>query len=87
LNGYGGKDFFGLFEYWLEHASECGTFEELDLDKTALVKVIAVKQARDAVKLCFRRKFKSCCCLVYPRRRSSGLKSVHHLMRSVELKD
>ena len=28
----------------------------------------------------FRKKIKSCCCLVYPLRRSSGLKSIHHLM-------
>jgi hypothetical protein len=32
----------------------------------------------------FRKKIKSCCCLVYPLRRSSGLKSIHHLMSAGE---
>jgi hypothetical protein len=34
----------------------------------------------------FRKKIKSCCCLVYPLRRSSGLKSIHHLMSVVKNK-
>jgi hypothetical protein len=49
-------------------------------DQTTLVIVIANVVRIDEEMIVFRKKIKSCCCLVYPLRRSSGLKSIHHLM-------
>jgi hypothetical protein len=49
-------------------------------DQTTLVTVVAKLCANCDVVDFFRKKIKSCCCLVYPLRRSSGLKSIHHSM-------